>query len=247
MKRLLSKKLLLVFSLLIIIISCYFYFDINFSVQAQEKPLISGDIFSETNVSGLSVDEHSVITAGGTIAVNSDAIWQIPNYTPSALIKLASFMNKMNTNITRLEKEYANPINAAELQNNTNIYLNTNNPNITTPATNINYKPEGRVWSIESGSVTIDSELTVHGIGTIIIKDGDLNINANIAYPFDEKSSLGFIIKNGKLVVGTEVYNLYGAYYVPKGEINFPLVGNSPWGIRMFTGLFIGNNIIFRQ
>lgn len=246
MKRLLSKKSLLVFSLLIIIISCYFYFDVNFSVQAQEKPIISGDIFSEKDISGLTVDEHSVVSAGGTISSVGLATRLIPKYSPSALIKLASFMSKMNTNITRLEREYANPIDATDLENKTDIYLNTKNPYITTPATNINYKPEGRVWSIESGSVTIDSELTVHGIGTIIIKDGDLNINANIKYLENEKSSLGFIIKNGKLVVGTEVFNLYGAYYVPKGEINFPLVGKSLGGIRVFTGLFIGNNIIFR-
>jgi hypothetical protein len=81
-------------------------------------------------------------------------------------------------------------------------------------------KPEGQVWKT-NGNLNINSNISVGGKGTIIIEEGDLNINADISYISDSsKNSIGFIVSNGSVNISKDVKNLVGAYYA-SNEIDF--------------------------
>jgi hypothetical protein len=189
------------------------------------KPLSSinivGDIYSNKNISGINVDQKSVIIAKGDVTVNSNNI--IKQYTPSTLLQLAEFVKKMNLTINKLEKEYSKPLDNTQLQNGGNIYLNSDKNDVKTSSSIVNLKPEGKVWLVSSGDVNINSDLLIYGVGTIIIKNGNLNINGNIKYPDGVKSSIGFIIKSiGKnITVNNKVTELRGVFYAPNGKIVF--------------------------
>lgn len=83
---------------------------------------------------------------------------------------------------------------------------------------NPNKKPEGQVWVIPSGGLTINSPIIINGKATIIIESGNLNINADMSYKTD-KSSIGFIVMNGNVIIANDISTV-GAYYA-SNEIVF--------------------------
>lgn len=185
------------------------------------KLTIKGDVFAEKDITGINVDQNSVIVTKNDSNVTGSQ-WQINKYNPTELLQLGKFIEKMSVTVERLTNEYATKINDQEAQFNTGaIYLNTISNNINTPTDNINIKPEGRVWVVDNGRVLIiNKSTTVYGIGTIILKSGNLLINQNINYN-DNKSSIGFIVLDGNIEIGSGVTSLRGAYYVPNGNIIF--------------------------
>lgn len=101
----------------------------------------------------------------------------------------------MDVNAMRLENEYARSMSGSAFN-----WSNINPSN----------KPEGQVWSTSDG-LNINSDINIGGKGTIIITNGDLNINANMSYA-SSNSSVGFIVLNGNVNIAKDVSTV-GAYY----------------------------------
>ncbi len=104
----------------------------------------------------------------------------------------------MDSNEDRLANEYAKEYNGADWKG-----FNDINPE---------NKPEGQVWKTsDENGLTIGSDIEIGGKGTVIIENGDLNIDANMSY-LTEKSSIGFIVINGNIKIAEGVSTV-GAFY----------------------------------
>lgn len=194
---------------------------------------IIGDVNSGKDALNLSLDAKSVISASGTIDQSvSGSTWKLPSYNASSFLSWNSILERMTRIINRMLAEYSTNItNPSELAGGV-IYLNNGNTasfRVQPPAPYVNVKPEGKVWYVENQDVNVNSsDLIVNGIGTIIIKNGNLNIDKNISYTDSStKNSIGFIVlkgtndNSGNITVGSGVNKLRGAYYAPDGRITF--------------------------
>jgi len=72
--------------------------------------------------------------------------------------------------------------------------------------------------TLKSGDLIIDSAITLAGIKTIIVENGDLVISGNISN--NESSSWAFVVKNGNVLVSHNVTKLAGIYIVNCTEGN---------------------------
>ncbi|MDD2892143.1 MAG: hypothetical protein PHQ95_04205, partial [Candidatus Gracilibacteria bacterium] len=70
----------------------------------------------------------------------------------------------------------------------------------------------------KSGNVSIDRNLNLSTVKTVIIEDGDLVINKNIRYN-NNISSYAWIVKNGNIRIDPTVTNIAGVYVVLNGSI----------------------------
>lgn len=71
------------------------------------------------------------------------------------------------------------------------------------------------VYAIK-GNLTINSELTLSGVKTVIVEDGNLFINKNILN--DSRSSWAFIVRNGNIVIDEGVTSIAGVYMAIPGS-----------------------------
>lgn len=93
----------------------------------------------------------------------------------------------------------------------------------------------GNVWE-HNGDLTISEATTFRGIGTIIV-NGDLYVNADLAYQADNNlNSLGVIVL-GNLKIASGVGKMVGSYYVLDGDgsisgpNNCPVINTSKGGV----------------
>lgn len=193
---------------------------------------IIGDVLSKKDVAKLNLDAKSVVSASGLINDVSGSQWKIAGYDMGKKINWTNLTTQMDRVIQRMISEYVTKITNNNDLSGGLIYLNNGkntSPKTLPPAPYINVKPEGKVWYLENQDININSaDLVVAGIGTIIIKNGNLNIEKNITYASNSsKNSLGFIVlkgskdDSGNINIGSNVSSLNGAYYAPDGKINF--------------------------
>lgn len=71
----------------------------------------------------------------------------------------------------------------------------------------------------KGGDVSIDQNLDISGVKTIIVEDGNLIINKDIRYAADKTSSFAWIVKHGNVIVASSVKNIAGVYVTLNGAI----------------------------
>lgn len=65
----------------------------------------------------------------------------------------------------------------------------------------------------KDGDVSIDGNLDLTGVKTVIVENGNLTINQDIQYA-DTTSSIAWIVKNGNIIIANTVKNISGVYVV---------------------------------
>lgn len=70
----------------------------------------------------------------------------------------------------------------------------------------------------KDGDVSIDGNLDLAGVKTVIIENGNLIINKDIRYT-DKTSSFAFIVKQGNIIIADSVQNIAGVYVTLAGAI----------------------------
>lgn len=70
----------------------------------------------------------------------------------------------------------------------------------------------------KDGDVSIDGNLDLTGVKTVIVENGNLIINSDIRYN-DSVSSFAWIIKNGNIIVADTVQEIAGVYVTLAGSI----------------------------
>lgn len=68
------------------------------------------------------------------------------------------------------------------------------------------------------GDVSIDGNLDISGVKTIVVENGNLIINKSMTYR-DKNSSLAWIVKNGNIIIADTVTNIVGVYVTLAGAI----------------------------
>lgn len=70
----------------------------------------------------------------------------------------------------------------------------------------------------KDGDVSIDGNLDLTGVKTVIVENGNLIINKDIRYA-DKASSFAWIVKNGNIIIADTVQNIAGVYVTLAGSI----------------------------
>lgn len=70
----------------------------------------------------------------------------------------------------------------------------------------------------KDGDVSIDDNLDLSTVRTIVIENGNLIINKDIAYS-DKAASFAWVVKNGNIIVADTVKNIAGVYVTLAGSI----------------------------
>lgn len=70
----------------------------------------------------------------------------------------------------------------------------------------------------KDGDVSIDANLDLTGVKTVIVENGNLIINNNIRYA-DSVSSFAWIVKNGNIIIADTVQEIAGVYVTLAGSI----------------------------
>ncbi len=68
------------------------------------------------------------------------------------------------------------------------------------------------------GDVSVDGNLDLTGVKTVIVENGNLIINNNIRYA-DSASSFAWIVKNGNVIIADTVQEIAGVYVTLAGSI----------------------------
>lgn len=70
----------------------------------------------------------------------------------------------------------------------------------------------------KNADVSIDSELSLAGVKTIIVENGNLIINKDMVYA-NKTGSFAWIVKNGNIIIANTVKNIAGVYVTLAGSI----------------------------
>lgn len=101
------------------------------------------------------------------------------------------------------------------LMNNTTVSISSEFE-IDSKSTPLNDATNIRVF--KNADVSIDGNLSLAGVKTIIIENGNLIINKDIAYA-NKTSSFAWILKNGNVIIADSVKNIAGVYVTLEGSI----------------------------
>lgn len=178
-------------------------------------------------------------------AAKPDSFWGVGGYqmNQDAQAKLSgSEYVKFASKIDRATGE-ATPTGA--IAGASNLFLEANDINIAPNSSGI--YPEGKVWKVDgAGNLTITSDVTYSGKGTIIVP-GDLTINSGKDITaFDDNGRLGFIVKGSVTIKGN---NEIEAAILSYSNIN--VNGNTvtltgSFAAKDFPNLSSRSNIIFK-
>lgn len=185
---------------------------------------IFGDIFAGGSVGNLTVDERSLVVAGGDVdPLIGGASQSLDRYVPTERLRWAAVASELDGEITRLVREEAELLSVSQIEGS----FNLNPPVGTSPlggATRTNVtRPEGTVWRV-AGDLTIGPTVFT-GRGTIIV-DGTVRLEGPGAIAYRGTSdALGLVVRN---VTGTTAdtaliidgpSRFVGAFYVAKGSL----------------------------
>ncbi len=209
---------------------------------------ILGDVYAGGSISNLELDEHSVVSAGGTLTV-AGARYQIPGYQRSLAgpIAWSTIQRATDRLLGTLLVERARPLPSSSISGEFNLNPASGDPNDRTPN---RANPEGGLW-YSPGDLAI-GPTTFAGRGTIVV-GGSLEISGDgsgrleLAAPTSDL--LGVIVLNrtsatpGLRVHGIQA--LVGAYFLYQGTIRVEsanLPGVAPLTLR---GLLAGQSLSF--
>jgi len=205
-----------------------------------------GDIFANGNIdlgepSSGDYNARYIVAANGKIkqAITQDG-WRIEEYemdagsssnlSSSDCNKSGSACNIMQENIKKLLKSGEEKVGG--LDNIDFTYL----PKI----------PEGKAWVYDSGDLNIFSSsgnVNMSGKGTIVVKNGNLNIKSNLVYDSGTSGSItGFIVLNGNVVIDPLVSEVNGIFYIPNGKYITPSNSTGDDKQLINKGLFVAKD-----
>lgn len=130
-----------------------------------------------------------------------DAAWKLGGYVlnPDAQATWGSDkFSQYRQKLTTLAGS-GTTINAASLAGAANLYLQASGTNITTDGSEgdaANY-PDGKVWVISDANLALNTSITFHGKGTLIIRSRDFSVASSKNFqpdPADPTSRLGIIV-----------------------------------------------------
>lgn len=189
------------------------------------QKIINGDAFSATDYLkdfafwGRSLAESS----SGTVA--DSANWKVPGYVlnPQAQATWGSEQfSQLQGKVATMAGE-GQGIDPAVVRSCTPWNLQAESNAICAGTNSTSLYPEGKVWVVDNASgLTLDSTFKYQGIGTIIVKSGDLTINNAVidsVLPNDDASKLGFIVLNGRAVI-TGASKVRASILVMNNEFN---------------------------
>jgi hypothetical protein len=190
---------------------------------------ISGNVFSgnnEKNTFGISTNSNPNIiispdsvfsTSNGSITVGNSA-QQLSGYNPLNIAKWTLAQKKAEQAIKKLKNEQATQL--LGISDNFCLYTGLSGTCVSDDSDSKKY-PNGRLWYIDN-SLTLNGETNFYGKGTIIVMNGNVEINGNVNT--GSSSSLGIIANNGNININSDkvdnhITNIQGFYYA-NGEIN---------------------------
>ena len=193
---------------------------------------VEGNVAAPGQVSGFTLDANAV-AVGGTVNIEGSTS-TLDNYIDgqSEVFDWNRISLKMGALYTK--GQGIGTAVSGGIYSGANWFLNSNNNDPTNNNTStFSSPPEGKIWKVANGSLTLNST-TFHGAGTIVI-DGDLTINGPLAC--ESGTRLGFIV-HGKININTDSLGC-GAYTALGGNITFKNVSSG-----QVKGIFIAKNSI---
>lgn len=193
---------------------------------------VVGDIFSGTNVLGISVDPKSVVSAAGTIDILGTNL-KLPGYTPAPHNSWERLRTLMVANITRLRAERAvtlaannGPGVAIPAPGSSTRFFNLNpltgDPYNGDHGINPNH-PEGGVWYV-AGDLELTAPLVIIHRGTIIV-EGAIHLlgSPDGALSVGQGGTLGLVaLGPGGITIDPSLKELHGvAFFAANGPIIF--------------------------
>lgn len=119
--------------------------------------------------------------------------------------------------LTKTSTNSTNTKTVEVVKNTTKTTTIAKNITIDTSASQFNHPNFGKLGDqkdvyVVNGNLSIDADITLTGVKTIIVEAGNLVINKNITYGGNKDASWAFIVKNGNIYIDKNVTQLAGVY-----------------------------------
>lgn len=204
--------------------------DIDLVFTAFVRESAGGTIFARERLTltNPNTDKSNVLyTIGSSGDINAQSRsdgWEVQGYTlrSDAMLGIdalgdcssAQLGDRQRSGYCLMKKNIDRMVAAVSGQSNTQYQLASESSRIPAGRLNPNNVAEGQVWHARPvGGIWRIGATELTGKGTIIV-DGDLYIDGNITYKNPQDDIVGFVVRNGNVVIADTVTDVSGIFYI---------------------------------